>query len=130
MISVSHASGYYWPPIGRTADGRMYRAMLESGARVPPHWLEAVHSRLRAAQVVQVSKYAHSNRLLAAQLQSSAHPLSCLIELSCDCHWHAANTGLTFRSCNRRNYFGNRNLSFFRQSRIYLFRLRELSSKI
>src|SRR5262249_33600959 len=73
-------------PIGfefRTADGRVHPAMLESGARVPPHWLEAVHSRLRAAQVVQVSKYAHSNRLLAAQLQSSAHPLSCLIELSC-----------------------------------------------
>src|SRR5262245_4077271 len=40
--------------IGRTADGRVHRAMLESGARVPPHCLEAVHSRLRAAQVVQV----------------------------------------------------------------------------
>src|SRR6201982_3558735 len=35
-------------------DGRVHRAMLESGARVPPHCLEAVHSRLRAAQVVQV----------------------------------------------------------------------------
>jgi hypothetical protein len=28
--------------------------MHESGARVPPHCLEAVHSRLRAAQVVRV----------------------------------------------------------------------------
>ena len=38
----------------RTADGRVHRAMLEPGARVPPHCLEAVRSRLRAAQVVQV----------------------------------------------------------------------------
>jgi hypothetical protein len=42
-------------PIGfefRTPDGRVHRAMRESGARVPPHCLEAVCSRLRAAQVV------------------------------------------------------------------------------
>ena len=36
----------------RTADGRVHRAMLESGGRAPPHCLEAVHSRLRAAQGV------------------------------------------------------------------------------
>jgi hypothetical protein len=58
-------------------------------------------------------------------------------------HWHAANTGLTFRShattqrmlilrrgngCNRRDFFGNRqSIRFFRQSPIYLFRLSELS---
>src|SRR5262249_43141722 len=40
-----------WPAI---ADGRVHRAMFESGARVPPHCLEAAHSRLRAAQVIQV----------------------------------------------------------------------------
>jgi hypothetical protein len=32
----------------------LHRAMFEPGARVPPHGLEAVRSRLRAAQVVQV----------------------------------------------------------------------------
>jgi hypothetical protein len=80
----------YWPkadgiefPI---ADGRVRRAMLEPGARVPPRCLEAVRSRLRAAQVVQVGRYVHSNRLLVAKhahVQSSAHPFPCLIELSC-----------------------------------------------
>src|SRR5438132_10674880 len=77
------------PPIGfkfRTADGRVHRAMLESGARVPPHCLEAVHSRLRAAQVVPW-RHAYSNRLLVGDdahgpPAGSPHFLSSLIERS------------------------------------------------
>jgi hypothetical protein len=53
IICGPKADGTYWVEF-RSADGRVHCAMLESGARVPPHCLEAVHSRLRAAQVVQV----------------------------------------------------------------------------
>src|SRR5215472_4169241 len=71
--------------IGRTADGRVHRAMLESGARVPPHCLEAVHSRLRAAQVVPW-RHAYSNRLAGDGAHGppagSPHFLSSLIERS------------------------------------------------
>src|SRR5262249_10651857 len=78
-----------WPPIGfefRIADGRVHRAMLASGARVPPPCLEAVHSRLRAAQVVPW-RHAYSNRLLAGDgahepPAGSPHFLSSLIERS------------------------------------------------
>jgi hypothetical protein len=49
IICGPKADGTYWVEF-RTADGRL----LESEARVPPHYLEAVHSRLQAAQVVQV----------------------------------------------------------------------------
>src|SRR5262245_44560320 len=44
-----------------------HRATLESQAGAPPHCLEAVRSRLRAVQVVQVGRYVHSNRLLVAK---------------------------------------------------------------
>jgi hypothetical protein len=79
-----------------------HRAMLESGARPPPHCVEAVHSRLRAAQVVSdcrtlwfqnstlTERHVHANRLLVAnhghvQAASSAHSLFSLIELCCSC---------------------------------------------
>jgi len=59
--------------IAAAADGRVHRAMLESGARVPPHCLEAVH--------------AYSNRLLVGDdahgpPAGSPHFLSSLIERS------------------------------------------------
>ena len=47
-----------------------HHAMLESGARDPPHCLEAVHSRPRAAQVISdcsVWRHAYSNRLLVGE---------------------------------------------------------------
>src|ERR1700758_1744721 len=73
-------------PKFRTAEGRVHRAMLESGARVPPHCLEAVHSRFRAAQVVPW-RHAYSNRLLVGDdahgpPAGSPHFLSSLIERS------------------------------------------------
>src|SRR5262249_5902858 len=63
-----------------------HRATLESGARDPPHSLEVVHSRLRAAQVVPW-RHAYSNRLLVGDHArwppaGSPHFLSSLIETS------------------------------------------------
>jgi len=91
----------YWVEFW-TADSRVHRAMLESGARVPPHCLEAVHSRLRAAQVISdcwrslhqatltglaAWRHVHSNRFSVAkhahaQPAGGVHFLSCLIERS------------------------------------------------
>ena len=52
-------------PIGfefRTADGRVHRAMRESGARVPPRRIEGAHFPLRAVQ--PISYDSHSPPLL------------------------------------------------------------------
>jgi len=128
------ADGAYWVEF-RTADGRVHRAMLESEAGVPRHCFGARHSRPRAAQVVSDSLTIHSNHFLVSkgahvQAAGSAHPLSCLIEISswtltptigldgtvvwCQgesrhAPWRAidqcytANTGLTFRTCAPRS---------------------------
>ena len=65
-----------------------HRAMLEAGAGDPRLCLEAVHSRLRAAQVISdcsVWRHVYSKRLLVAEhargpAAGSPHFLSCLIE--------------------------------------------------
>src|SRR5262245_30548526 len=91
MCHASKERAFVLGPISES-----HRAMLESGARVPPHSLVAVHSRLRAAQVVisdcwhsapdlAVLGHFHSNPPLAkhVHLQAArwAHPFSCLIEV-------------------------------------------------
>src|SRR6516165_10173491 len=81
------ADGTYWVEF-RTADGRVHRAMFESGARAPRHCFGARHSRPRAAQVVSDSLTILLNRLLVAkcahvQAAGSARALSCLIDISC-----------------------------------------------
>src|SRR5262249_17123068 len=67
-----------------------HHATLESGARDPPRRLEAVHSRLRAAQAISdrcVWRHVHSDCLSVAERAhgpspDSARSLSCLIERS------------------------------------------------
>src|SRR5262249_18513570 len=66
-----------------------HHAGLESGARVPPHCVEAAHFRLRAVQAI--SDCSHSRRHQAPLLQDSA-PIAK--------HAHVQASGLAYCSWN------------------------------